>query len=371
LNPRGCGLACREIRREAGCRDVRIGVVAGDDVLDAIRGATEGSGAAGPFQNLETHEPLAKVRSAVVTANAYLGAGPIAEALTRGAQIVITGRVADPSLTVAPCAHHYGWSMDDHDRIAGATVAGHLIECGTQVTGGISTDWLSLPDPAHIGYPVAEVGADGSCVITKPAGTGGRVSTETVKEQLLYEIGDPDGFRTPDVTASFRSLQVEGQGPDRVRVRGATGRPPPPTYKVSATYRDGFTAQGTLTIFGRDAVAKARRAGEIVLERVRGAGYELERTCIECLGTGGATAGVGVSSARRGEMETVLRIAVADPRREAVERFVMEMAPLITSGPQGVTGYSAGRPRVRPVFGYWPCLIDRQAVRPEVQILET
>ena len=188
--------------------------------------------------------------------------------------------------------HHFGWNDNELDRLAGATVAGHLIECGTQVTGGISTDWLDVPDAAHIGFPIVEVAEDGSCIVTKPRGTGGCVTAMTVKEQLVYEIGDPANYLSPDVTVSFLSLAVEDLGNDRVRVSGATGKPRPETYKVSATYRDGFRAAGTLTIIGRDAVAKARRCGELVLQRVREAGFELRDSIIECLGSGDGAAGI-------------------------------------------------------------------------------
>ena len=371
LNPQGCASACAEVLRQAGIRPMKIGVVTGDDVLPVLQ--TDAGTKA--FTNLETGEPIKKISESLVTANAYLGAQPVADALAAGADIVITGRVADPSLTVAPCMAEFGWSPNDHDRIAGATIAGHLIECGTQVTGGISTDWLQIPDAANIGFPVVEVSRDGACVVTKPERTGGVVNERTVKEQLLYEIGDPDNYLSPDVTVSFLSLQVRGEKKNRVRVGGAKGRPASSSYKVSASYRDGFWAQGTLTIFGRDAVAKARRCGEIILQRVRAAGYKLQRSNVECLGAGACLPGgldKFIEQPRKlSGLETVLRVTVADPRREAVERFAKEMSPLITSGPQGVTGYAAGRPRVHPVFGYWPCLIDKKLVKPQVTIMTT
>ncbi|MBI3850181.1 MAG: DUF1446 domain-containing protein [Verrucomicrobia bacterium] len=371
LNPLGCAQACAEVLRQAGNRPMKLGVVTGDDVLPVVRAADAKGAKSKLFANLETGESIAKVFDSLITASAYLGAQPVAEALAAGTDIVITGRVADPSLTVAPCMAEFGWSPNDHDRIAGATIAGHLIECGTQVTGGISTDWLAIPDPANIGFPVVEVSADGTCVVTKPKRTGGVVNERTVKEQLLYEIGDPDNYLSPDVTVSFLSLQVRQEGKDRVRVSGAKGRPATSSYKVSASYRDGFWAQGALTIFGRDAVAKARRCGEIILQRVRAAGYELQRSQVECLGAGACLPGSLDKSIEAELLETVLRVTVADPRREAVERFAKEMSPLITSGPQGVTGYAAGRPRVHPVFGYWPCLIEKKLVKPQVTILNT
>jgi hypothetical protein len=370
LNPRGCVEACRLVLERAGCRSMKIGVVTGDDVLETLRAAGPEK-ASKAFRNLDTGSPIRDVCDRLVTANAYLGAAPIVEALARGADIVITGRVADPSLVVAPCIHHFGWGENNLDRLAGATVAGHLIECGTQVTGGISTDWLDVPDPAHIGFPIVEVAEDGSCVVTKARGTGGCVTEMTVKEQLVYEIGDPGNYLSPDVAVSFLSLAVEDLGNDRVRVSGASGTPRTETYKVSATYRDGFRSAGTLTIIGRDATTKARRCGELVLQRVREAGFELRDTVIECLGGGDGSAGI-IGSKKdelNGLKEAVLRIAVESDSREAVERFSRELVPFVTAGPQGTTGYAEGRPHVHPVFRYWPCLIGRDAVKPQVEVV--
>jgi hypothetical protein len=369
LNPRGCAEACRKALTEAGCRPMSIGVVSGDDVLATIRVVAAASAA--KFSNLDTGAAITEVGDRLVTANAYLGAAPLVQALADGADIVITGRVADPSLVVAPCIHHFGWNESEHDRLAGATVAGHLIECGTQVTGGISTDWLAVPDPAHIGFPIVEIADDGSCVVTKPHGTGGNVTELTVKEQLLYEIGDPANYLSPDVAVSFLSLTVDDLTGDRVRVRGATGRPRPNTYKVSATYRDGFWSAGTLTIIGRQSEAKARRCGESVLQRVREAGFELRGQLVECLGGGDGIVGAvdrpGNKSDRFGE--TVLRVAVEADSQEAAERFSRELMPYVTAGPQGTTGYADGRPRVHQVLRYWPCLIERDAVSPQVDML--
>jgi len=370
LNPRGCAEACRRALAEAGCRSLRIGVVTGDDVLEIVRDAAAASSSP-EFRNLDTGAPISHVRDRLVTANAYLGAAPIVQALADGADIVITGRVADPSLTVSACLHHFGWNDHELDRLSGATVAGHLIECGTQVTGGISTDWLDVPTSAPIGFPIVEVSEDGSCVVTKPRGTGGCVTAMTVKEQLVYEIGDPENYLSPDVEVSFLSLAVEDLGNDRVRVSGATGKPRPETYKVSATFRDGFRSAGTLTIIGRNSVAKARRCGELVLERVREAGFELRDSVIECLGSGDGGDGIVRPQSGKSDAfgETVLRVAVEAESRDAAERFSRELMPLITAGPQGTTGYAEGRPRVHPVFRYWPCLIARDAVAPHVEIL--
>jgi len=358
LNPQGCANACRAVLKDAGCRSLTIGIVSGDDVLEAVCATATAKESSGEFRNLDTGVSISNVSGRLVTANAYVGAAPIVEALTAAADIVITGRVADPSLVVAACIQHFGWSGDDFNELAGATVAGHLIECGTQVTGGISTDWLDVPNPAHLGFPIVEVSSDGSCVVTKPNDSGGRVTGMTVKEQLVYEIGDPANYLSPDATVSFLSLDVDDLGDNRVKVSGAIGSPPPTTLKVSATYRDGFRAAGTLTIVGRHAAEKARRCGELVLQRVREAGVELRDSVVECVGSPPGT-------------QTVLRVAVEAEKREAVERFTRELMPFITAGPQGTTGYAEGRPRVHPVIRFWPCLISRDEVIPRVEAISS
>ena len=356
LDPQACAAAVRGELAKAGLAHLKVAVVSGDDVLARVRGG-------GPeFSHLETRAPVSEIADRLVTANSYLGADAIVAALQAGAHIVITGRVADPSLTVGPCCAHFGWRPDDYDRLAGATVAGHLLECGTQACGGFSTDWLEVPGHHDIGFPIAEVSADGSCVLTKPTGTGGAVTVQNVKEQLLYEIGDPGNYLSPDVTVSFLTLRVESAGPDRVRISGARGRPPPATYKVSATYRHGYKAHGMLTVFGDQAVLKARRAGEGILQRLREAGCVYRETLVECLGTGASVGGVVRRVPEEQFIETVLRISVAADTAEPVKRFTREIAPLVTCGPQGVTGYASGRPKVMPVFGYWPCLIARDVV---------
>jgi hypothetical protein len=367
LNPRGCAEACKKALEHAGCRPLRIGIVTGDDVLERIQCSPDSN----ELRHLETGAPISDICDRLVTANAYLGARPIVEALAAGADIVITGRIADPSLTVAPSIHHFKWKDTDLDCFAGATVAGHLIECGTQVTGGISTDWLELPDVAHIGFPIVEMFEDGSCIVTKPRGAGGAVTEITVKEQLLYEIGDPGNYLSPDVGVSFLSLKVEDLSNDRVRVIGAKGKPRPQSYKVSATYRDGFRSAGTLTIVGRNAAAKAKECGELVLQRVREAGFDVRDSVIECLGNGDATRGVvrPGSSQPSQFAEVVLRVAIETESRDAAECFSRELMPWITAGPQGTTGYAEGRPRVHSVFRYWPCLIDRDAVATNVEVI--
>ncbi|MBA3816574.1 MAG: DUF1446 domain-containing protein [Parachlamydiaceae bacterium] len=364
LNPQACALACAEILRQAGC-SLKIAVIAGDDVLEMIKAAPSTSS----FKHMESGRPIVEILPKLVTANAYMGAKLLVEALKNGADIVITGRVADPSLTVAPCVAHFDWNWTDYNLLAQATIAGHLIECGTQVTGGISDDWLNLPDLGQMGFPIVEMSADGSFIITKPPNSGGRVSLETVKEQLLYEIGDPDRYLSPDATVSFLSLKLEEGGPNRVKVTGGQGSAPPATLKVSVTYQDGFKAEGMLAIVGRDVQVKARRCGEIILERLAKAGFTPERSCIECLGCGDVMQGVLKNGVQQ-PLECVLRICVADPRREVLEHFSREIAPMVTSGPPGTTGYTSGRPHIRPVLGYWPCLVDAAQIKPTCEYMK-
>jgi hypothetical protein len=282
--------------------------------------------------------------------------------------VVVTGRVADASLTLAPAVHEFGWAWDDWDRLAAGTVAGHLIECGAQATGGLWCHWQEAPDLANVGYPIAEIEADGTLRVTKPARTGGAVNRETVGEQLLYEVGDPAAYLTPDVVADFTSVTLAETGPDVVQIEKARGKPATDSYKVSIAYRDGYACSGTLVVAGPGSAAKARRCGEIVLERLRRAGVEPEASNIECLGAGDCVPGVVGASAD--PPEVVLRVTVRDSRRPVVERFSKEFAPLVTSGPPGVTGYTTGRPPVREVFAYWPALIAKDAVTATVSVLE-
>jgi Acyclic terpene utilisation family protein AtuA len=363
MNPAGCAARARDILARTGLADRTIGIVSGDDLMPQLDRLLASGHA---LSSLDTGAPLATVRDRVVSANAYLGARPVVTALQRGASIVVTGRVADASLTLGPCVHELGWGWDDWDRLAAGTVAGHLNECGAQVTGGLWCNWQEAPDLAGIGYPVADVAADGTFTIGKPAGTGGAVNRETVAEQLLYEVGDPAAYLTPDVIADFTSVSLAETAADVVAIQGARGKPATDSYKVSIAYRDGYTSSGTLVICGPDAEPKARRCGALILERLRRAGVELEQANVECLGAGDCVP--GVVSAQAVPPEVVLRVSVRDRRREAVERFTKEFAPLVTSGPPGVTGYTTGRPAVREVFAYWPALVAKSAVTPDVRM---
>lgn len=357
MNPSACARKAQEILHKAGLTR-RIAVVSGDDLLPRLDALLP----AHPFTNLDTGEALETIRPRVVSVNAYLGAGPIVEALGRGADIVITGRVADASLTVGPAMHEFGWKWDDWDRLSAASVAGHLIECGAQVCGGLWCDWRAVADWADIGYPYVDLAADGSFTISSDAGPG--VNRETLSEQLLYEVGDPLRYLTPDVVADFTSVALEAVDARTMRVSGAEGTEATSTYKVSIAYRDGFMASGTLTIAGPDAVTKAKICGAAILRRI---GTPVERSNIECLGAGACAPGVLTASAE--PPEVVLRVSVHDKSKAVVERFAKEFAPLVTSGPPGVTGYTTGRPPVREVFAYWPALVEKSVVQAKVEVL--
>ncbi|WP_254508330.1 acyclic terpene utilization AtuA family protein [Anatilimnocola floriformis] len=360
MNPLACAAAVSKVLKDAGLGDTVIGVVTGDDLMQDL--------AAAEFRNLDTDEPLSVLpREKIVSANAYLGARPIVAALVAGARIVITGRVADASLTVAPLVHEFGWSWDDLPKIAAATVAGHLIECGAQVTGGYATDW-EHSHLVNVGYPIAEVNEAGETIITKPANTGGCVNFRTVAEQLVYEIGDPHRYYTPDIVCDFTTVELKDLGNDRVLVTGASGSDATSTYKVSLAYRDGFMASGQLLVYGLDCPAKAQACGEMILQRTAAAGFPLARTNIELLGQGAGVPGSWFWRKYQPPGEVMLRVTVHDPNRAAVEHFTREIAPLITSGPAGLAGYAAGRPSVRPVFAYWPTLIPKSLVIAKVQV---
>ncbi len=360
MNPRGCALRARALLDEADLKQRRLAIVFGDDLMPNLDGLLSQGHS---FVNLDTGEPLNAIRHRIVSANAYLGCQPIVTALRMDADVVITGRVADASLTLGPAVHELGWKWDEWDRLAAGTVAGHLIECGAQATGGLWCNGMDT-DLALVGYPYVDLEDGGAFVVSKPDGSGGAVNGETVAEQLLYEVGDPAAYLTPDVVADFTGVEVAEIETNRVRVFGARGKPATDSYKVSIAFRDGWTASGTLLIAGPQAAAKARRCGEMIFARLRRAGVDPAQRNVECLGAGESLPGVlPIVDAP----EVVLRVSVRDHQRAVVERFSKEFAPLVTSGPPGVTGYTTGRPSVREVFAYWPALIDKNAVEAQVE----
>ena len=364
IHPQACARALAKVADELGLQ-VRIAVVEGDDVRAALPALREAAG--GTLTDLVGGQA---VPANLLSANAYLGAEPIARALAAGADIVITGRSVDSAVTLGALIHHFGWTMDQFDRLAGASLAGHIIECGCQATGGLFTDWDTVPDWAHIGYPIVEVAEDGSFTVTKVPGTGGLVSPATVGEQLLYEIGDPGAYLLPDVTCDFRQVTMEQDGEHRVRVAGAKGSAPPETLKVSATTLVGWRCDGMTVLVGIDAVAKARRTGESLVQRTRemilARGWgDFSATRVEVIGTETLYGPRATTAQLR---EVIVRVAVRHPKKEALELFTREKAAPGTSWSPGTTGPGGGRGSVSPHIVPCAFLIPRTAVQPVVKL---
>ena len=361
VNPLACA---REVRRLAP--ELKVAVVLGDDISERVDDLlAQGH----EMRNLDTGAPLASIRGRLLSANVYLGAFPLAQALATGATVVICGRCADAALAVAPMIHRFGWSESDWDTLAGGVVAGHIIECGAQVTGGnCQADWQTIPDLANIGYPILEAEPDGTCVVTKHPAAGGRVNLASVKEQLVYEIGDPHAYITPDVIADFTSIRLAEDGSNRVRVTGARGSARPATLKVSINYFAGWKAIGTLVYSWPQAFEKARTADRIVRERLAQLGLSFDAVETEFLGVNACHGPAAPASPDPPEVQ--LRIGVRGEDRGAVERFTRELVPLVLSGPPTATGYGEGRPQAREVVAYWPALIPREAVEPRVEVVE-
>jgi hypothetical protein len=366
VNPIACSEAILEASKSLGIRGLKVGVVLGDDILGRIDELDRRSI---NLKNMETGESLDSIRSRLQSANVYFGAFPIVEALQGGAQIVVTGRTTDTGLTLAPMIYEFNWLASDWDKLAAGTVAGHILECGGQASGGnFSGDWRSIPDLAHIGFPIAEAYPNGEIVITKHENTGGAVTLQTVKEQLLYEIGDPKEYITPDCVADFTTIRLEQVGKDRVRVFGVKGKPATEYYKVSMSYLDGYTTFGTLTYSWPDALEKAQKADEILRTRIRDLGLEFDEIRTEFLGYNSCHG--PLSPKLENLNEVVLRVGVRGHDYAAVERFGKELAPLILTGPPSVTGFAGGRPKPSEVISYWPALMPKSAVTPQVVIQE-
>lgn len=368
VNVRGCADAVIDVARELGfAGKFLIGIVTGDDIMsrldDFLKRGLE-------LRNMDTGEPLSLVRDRIQSANVYLGAWPMVEALNQGVDVVITGRATDTGLTLAPLIHEFKWRANDWDLLAAGTIAGHIIECGAQASGGnCQFEWDKIPDMANVGFPIAEASPDGTFVITKHEGTGGRVNVPSVKEQLVYEMGDPHEYITPDCVADFTSIQLEDAGANRVRVHGIKGKPATDSLKVSISYSAGFKAVGTLVYSWPDALPKAKAADKILRERLERLGLRFDQILTEFVGvssTHGPLAGeVGPEHA-----EVQLRVGVRSEDRAAVERFTKEIAPLILTGPPGVTGFAGGRPKVEEIVAYWPALIPKEEIKPAVEVLK-
>jgi len=364
VNPQACADALAALAQAQGI-DLKIAVVTGDDVMPLI-----------PTLRTQTEPPREMQSNAVLpeqllTANAYLGAVPIKAALDAGAQVVITGRCVDSAVTLGVLLHAFDWDLSDHDRLAAGSLAGHIIECGCQATGGLFTDWDTVPDWAHIGYPIVDVDIDGDFICSKPAGTGGLVTPAVVSEQMLYEIGDPARYILPDVVCDFTQVTMRQVGPDQVEVRGATGLPPTDSYKVSATWMDGYRIASQLTIVGFDAAAKARRTGEAIVlrtsELLAAAGMDpYTASHIEVLG---AESCYGPHARADDVREVMLRLSASHARKEALALLAREIAPAGTSWSPGTTGAGGGRASASPLIRQFAFLLPKQMVTAQVQLV--
>ena len=367
VNPDACAAAIGDAARALGLGGkLKIGVVKGDDILGRLdellaRGVE--------LRDMDTGAPLADIRSRVVSANAYLGAWPVVEALKQGAHIVITGRVTDTGLTLAPIIHEFGWTESAWDLLAAGTIAGHINECGAQCSGGnYLAGWPDVPDLENVGYPIIEASADGTFSVGKHEGTGGAITVASVTEQLLYEMGDPHAYITPDCVADFTSIRLEQQGRDRVRVSGVTGKPATEFLKVSIAYRHGYKAVGTLVYAWPDAYAKAKEADRVLRARLERPGLRFDEILTEYVGVN-ATHGPLAGEPAKDIAEVQLRIGVRSEDKAMVERFTRELAPLILNGPPTVTGFAGGRPKVEEIVAYWPALVPKGEIRPEVRVV--
>jgi hypothetical protein len=368
VNVEGCASAVKEVARELGLSGkLKIGIVTGDDIMPRIdeliaRGV--------PIRNMDTDATLDTVRDRIQSANVYLGAAPMVDALNRGARIVITGRATDTGLTLAPLIHELGWANNDWNKLAAGTIAGHIIECGAQCSGGnCQYEWRSIPNLADVGFPIVEASPDGSFVITKHERTGGWVIIPSVKEQLVYEMGDPREYITPDCVADFTTVQLEYEGRDRVRVSGIEGRPATDTFKVSISYSAGYKAVGTLVYSWPEAYDKAQAADKILRARLDRLGLKFDEILTEFVGAN-ATHGPLAGQPSPDLPEVQLRIGVRSENRQAVERFTKEIAPLVLTGPPGVTGFAGGRPKVEEIVAYWPALIPKTEIVPKVEVID-
>jgi len=361
INPQACANALQALAASQGLQP-RIAVVEGDDVSALLPGL-RAQGCTDMFSGELLPEN-------VLSANAYLGAWPIAQALNAGADIVITGRCVDSATTLGPLIHAFGWREHDFNQLAGGSLAGHIIECGCQATGGLHTDWQAIPDWHHIGYPIVDCHADGSFVVHKPPGTGGKVLRAAVAEQLLYEIGDPGSYLLPDVICDFRHVQIAQLDAEHVRVSGATGRAPSEHFKVSATRLQGYRCTGSMVIIGIDAAAKAQRTGEAVLQRCRGllaqAGMSnFTSTQIDLFG---AETLYGEHARTSASREVMVRITASHSSRQALDVFAREIAPSGTSWSPGTTGPGAGRPSASPLIKPFAFLLPKTAVQVRVRL---
>ena len=367
VNPADCADEILKHAVDLGIEKLKIAVVLGDDIHDRLDELVD---AGAELNNMETGESIKSVKNKILSANVYFGAIPIVEALREGADIVITGRTTDTGLTLAPMIYEFDWDVKDYDLMSAGTVAGHILECGAQSTGGnFLGDWQSIENMAEIGFPIAEAFPNGEVIITKHENSGGKVSYETVAEQLIYEIGNPTDYITPDCVADFTSIKMEDLGNNRVKVYNVKGKPETEFYKVSCSYEDGYTAVGSLTYSWPQALSKAKAADKILRKRLENLGLQFDEIRSEFIGYNATHESLAKKIDEDDINEIVLRVAVRSHDKDSVKRFGQEIAPLILTGPPSVTGFAGGRPKPSDVVAYWPALIPKNLVTPKVKIL--
>ena len=361
VNPDICKKELLKIAKELNL-NIKISIIKGDDILEDIDSLTE-KGVS--FANMDDNSDFNDIKSNVYSANAYIDSFTISEALSTGAQIVLAGRVSDPGLVLGPAIYEFNWKRDDYDKLAAGTLAGHILECGAQCSGGNFTNWRSIKDLANVGYPIVKISNSTEFIITKSLNSGGLVNKYTIIEQILYEMGNPKKYISPDVIVDFTSFNLQEQGNDEVLVKGVKGFKPTDTYKVSINYFNGYKASGQLTISGPNAYEKAKLTADLIWKRLSNSGYQFDDKMTEYLGLNSCH-GSKINRNQTEVNEVVLRLSVRDKDKSKLIRFSKELAPVITSGPPGVTGFSGGRPRPQEIIAFWPCLIDKKHIKTEV-----
>ncbi len=366
VNPRACAEAVVDAVRRAGLKGGKVAVVLGDDIYERM---DEMLGRGIAFDDLDSGRGIERIRPKILSANVYLGAFPLVEALETGAQVIIAGRSTDTALALAPMVHEFGWGPEEWDKLAAGTVAGHIIECGAQASGGnCQLDWQRIPDLANVGFPIIEACPDGRFHVTKHENTGGRINAAVVKEQLVYELGDPRNYITPDCVADFTSIRLQEDGADRVAVSGVRGSARPSTLKTSITYSAGWKAVGTLVYSWPDALDKAKEADRIVRQRLEDLDLRFDEIYTEHLGVNACHG--PVAAANPDPPEVQLRIGARARERAAIDRFTRELIPLVLNGPPTATGFGEGRPPVREVVAYWSSLLPREEIETSVEVYE-
>lgn len=362
VNPLECAKAIK--KRLKKTNNFKIGVIQGDDIFNQIGGMIKNGE---DFKNLETGESISKILTNITSANVYIDSFSVKDALDKGADIVLAGRVSDPGLTLGPLLHEYQWKSNDYNKLASGTLAGHIIECGAQCTGGNYTKWYELEDISNIGYPIVEVKKNGDFSVTKPPNTSGIVNRLSVTEQVLYEMGNPNKYISPDVCVDFTSFNLNESKKNVVSIDSVKGFKPTTTYKVSISYFSGYKCSAQLTISGPNSYDKAKLVAKTIWERLKLAGTIFNKKNTEYLGFNSCHKNINLKYG--GANEIVLRLSVKDDNRKKVERFSKEISPIITSGPPGVTGFAGGRPKVQDVISFWPALIDKKLITTNVKIL--